>query len=666
MDVLKLLNSMSLDEKIGELNQFTIDYYLDQTSTIVTGPNQYKQKGDVKYIGSLLNCFNTSKMIEIQTDYMKNHRIPILFMLDVVHGYKTIYPIPLAMGATFNPELLKRCCKMAAKEASVCGVHVTFSPMVDMARDARWGRVMETTGEDPYLNAIMAKAQVEGYQQDFKDKYSIASCVKHFACYGACESGKDYNLADMSEHTLFEYYMSGYKAAIDADVAMVMSSFNTYNGIPVSGNKYLLTDVLKEKLNFKNVVISDFDAIDDMIKHKYLPTSKQCAYKAFDAGVDIDMMSISYHKHLKQLIKEKKIDIKKIDEAVLKILTLKERLGLFDNPLLNASIKEEKRICLCKSHRNLVTKAAEESFVLLKNDGLLPINKTANISLIGPFADKVNIGSWFCLGEEKDGVSIYKGLKEKGYNVKMPLENEYIETAKSSDIVFMCLGEKYVETGEGNSKADIKISQEQIDLIKKVYEVNKNLVLLLYTGRPIVLTDVIDYFKSIVVMWQPGTMGGSAIANLLDGSKNFSGKLTMSFPRHIAQVPIYYNNLNTGRPKTQMGQGFVSGYLDVENSPLYPFGYGLSYTKFDISSLKISKKSISDDKYAYVSVKVKNVGDYNGHITLQLYINDLFSEIVRPNLELKDFKKIYLKKDEEKVVYLSKLIFHFSLFYNNL
>lgn len=651
MDIKKLLNEMTLDEKIGQLNQYTVNYFTDAKSLIVTGVEQQKAGKNIKYAGSLLNCFNTKQMIEIQKNYMKDHKIPLLFMLDVVHGYKTIYPIPLAMGATFNPELLKKCCKMAAKEASTCGVHVTFSPMVDMVRDARWGRVMETTGEDPYLNEIMAKAQVEGYQQNFNNKYSIASCVKHFACYGACESGKDYNLADMSNHTLFEYYMSGYKGAIDADVALVMSSFNTLNGIPVSANKWLLTDVLKEKLNFKGIVISDFDAINDMIKHQYAPDSKTCAYKAFDAGIDIDMMSISYFDHLKDLINEKKVSLEKVDEAVYKILSLKEKLGLFENPYLNASVSKEKKICLSKSHLKLATKAAEESFVLLKNeDNILPLNNTCKISLIGPYADKVMIGSWFCLGEEKDGVSIYNGLKQDFINLQMPDEIDYLQSAKNADVVLMSLGEHYVETGEGNSKANIKISDKQIDLIKKVYEVNQNLVLLLYTGRPIVLSDIEKYFKAIVVMWQPGTMGGKAISNLLSGKTNFSGKLTMSFPRHIAQVPIYYNYLNTGRPKTMMGQGFVSGYLDVENSPLYPFGYGLSYSKFDISSLKISKKSIKDDDYAIASVKVKNISDVDGHITMQLYINDLFSDIVRPVLELKGFKKVFIKRNEEKTI----------------
>lgn len=651
MDIKKLLNEMSLDEKIGQLNQYTVDFFLDTNPNIVTGPEREKLNRKIIHAGSLLNCFDTKKMIEIQKNYMKDHKVPLLFMLDVVHGYKTIYPIPLAMGATFNPSLLERCCKMAAKESSVAGVHVTFSPMVDMVRDARWGRVMETTGEDPYLNQIMSKAQVDGYQQGFKNKYSIASCVKHFACYGACESGKDYNLADMSNHTLFEYYLSGYKGAIDADVAMVMSSFNTLNGVPVSANKWLLTDVLKEKLNFKNIVISDFDAINDMIKHQYAKDSKTCAYKAFDAGIDIDMMSIAYFDHLKQLIKEGKVSMERIDESVYKILKLKEQLGLFENPYLNASVEREKKVSLCKSHLNIATKAAEESFVLLKNDNdTLPINKNKKISLIGPFADKVNIGSWFCLGEEKDGVSIYKGLLEEYDNIEMPSEKNIIESAKNSDVVLMCLGEHYVETGEGNSKANIKLDDKQIQLIKDVYAVNQNLVLLLYTGRPIILSDVVDYFKSIVVMWQPGTMGGKAIANLLTGKANFSGKLTMSFPRHLGQVPIYYNYLNTGRPKQMMGQGFVSGYLDVENSPLYPFGYGLSYSKFSFSNLKASRKSLKEDEQVTISVKVKNESEVDGHVVAQLYINDLFSEIVRPVLELKGFKKIFLKGHEEKTI----------------
>ena len=399
MDINKLLQSMSLDEKIGELNQLTVEYYLNKTNTIVTGPEIEKRKNRIKNIGSILNFSGANEMIEIQSEYIKNHKTPLLFMLDVIHGYKTIYPIPLAMSATFNPSLLEKCCKMAAKEASVSGVHVTFAPMADLSRDARWGRVMESNGEDPYLNKVMTAAQVKGYQQDFKNKYSIASCVKHFASYGACESGKDYNSVDMGLHNLFEYYLQGYKAAIDEDVAMVMSSFNTLNGIPVSANQWLLKDVLKEKLGFNKIIISDYNAINEMINHKVAENSKGCAYKSFDAGIDIDMMSLSYADNLKKLIKEGKIDIKSVDDAVYKILKLKEQLGLFENPFLNASSKKEKKYHLCNKHLDLAQKAAEESMVLLKNNNVLPLNNCSSISLIGPLSDKVMLGSWYCEGK---------------------------------------------------------------------------------------------------------------------------------------------------------------------------------------------------------------------------------------------------------------------------
>ena len=671
MDVYNLLKKMTLDEKIAEMSQLSAYYLNNNINTINTGPN-VNMKVDLKQlanIGSVLNCFGAKEMISMQKKHIENHKnnIPLLFMLDVIHGYKTIYPIPLGMGATFNPKLLQKCCEMAAKEAAISGVHVTFSPMVDLTRDCRWGRVMESTGEDPYLNSIMAISQVKGYQGNNKSKYKIASCVKHFAAYGGCESGKDYNLVDMSLHTLYEYYLTSYKAAIDSGVSMVMTSFNTLNGIPVAGNKWLVNDVLRYQFSFDGVVITDYSSIYELINHGYCKDSKEATLKALEATNDIDMMSTCYLNNIKQLIKEKKINISSIDDSVLRILKLKDKLGLFDNPYLSASEKDERKYHLCLRHRKIVLKAAEESFVLLKNDCILPIGRNEkSIALIGPFSKIGMLGPWSCVGDIKDSVSVFDGLHNKYPNTAIKISlgcedtynastnekllKEALGIAKESEKIILCLGENASMSGESASSSYISLPKVQKELIKEVYKVNQNIVLLLFTGRPLVLTDVLDYCKAIVVMWHPGTEGGNAIANLLCGEANFSGKLPMSFPKNVGQVPIYYNHLNTGRPKNNDNDHFVSGYFDCSNRPLFPFGYGLSYMKYNISNLKLSKNIIRKNGTCYASVTIENISEKSGFITIQLYIRDRYSNIVRPIKELKGVKKTFINAYEKKEV----------------
>lgn len=673
MNINKLIKQMSLEQKLAQMTQFNTNCLLIDSKGGITGPAKdlNLSKDVVASTGSTLNFYSAEEVIKLQKMHLNDdpNKIPLLFMHDVIHGFRTIYPIPLAMGATWNPSLLEKCCKMAAKEASVGGVHVTFNPMVDLVRDARWGRVMESTGEDTYLNQIMAKAQVRGFQGDLSSKYDIAACVKHYAAYGGAESGRDYNLVELSEHTLKEYYLPSYKAAIDEGVEMVMTSFNTLNGIPAAGNSWLVKDILRKEWKFNKVIISDYAAFDEMIMHGYCKDKKEAALKAINTTTDIEMMSTCYLNSIKDLINEGLVDEKVIDKCVKRILLLKKKLGLFKNPFKAASSEEEKKYFLCKEHRAICKEAAIESAVLLKNDGILPLNDNIeSVAIIGPLAKEGMIGFWSCHGKEDEATSVYDGIVNlvnntkvnyaKGCDVNLDaiiddkLVNEAIEVAKNSKVAIICVGETASMSGEGNSRANITLSNAQINLIKEVKKVNNNVVVILFNGRPLVLTDILDDANAIFTMWQPGTEGGSAAADLIFNKANFSGKLTMTFPRHVGQCPIYYNHLNTGRPNLNddITATYRSRYLDMKNSPLYPFGYGLSYTSFEISKPVLNKNVMTKDEEIKVKVNVKNIGKYKGKTVIQLYIRDLVSSICRPVKELKGFKKIELDVNEEKEV----------------
>lgn len=673
MNINKLIKQMSLEQKLAQMTQFNTNCLLIDSKGGITGPAKdlNLSKDVVASTGSTLNFYSAEEVIKLQKMHLNDdpNKIPLLFMHDVIHGFRTIYPIPLAMGATWNPSLLEKCCKMAAKEASVGGVHVTFNPMVDLVRDARWGRVMESTGEDTYLNQIMAKAQVRGFQGDLSSKYDIAACVKHYAAYGGAESGRDYNLVELSEHTLKEYYLPSYKAAIDEGVEMVMTSFNTLNGIPAAGNAWLVKDILRKEWKFNKVIISDYAAFDEMIMHGYCKDKKEAALKAINTTTDIEMMSTCYLNSIKDLINEGLVDEKVIDKCVKRILLLKKKLGLFKNPFKAASSEEEKKYFLCKEHRAICKEAAIESAVLLKNDGILPLNDNIeSVAIIGPLAKEGMIGFWSCHGKEDEATSVYDGIVNlvsntkvnyaKGCDVNLDaiiddkLVNEAIEVAKNSKVAIICVGETASMSGEGNSRANITLSNAQINLIKEVKKVNDNVVVILFNGRPLVLTDILDDANAIFTMWQPGTEGGSAAADLIFNKANFSGKLTMTFPRHVGQCPIYYNHLNTGRPNLNddITAKYRSRYLDMKNSPLYPFGYGLSYTSFEISKPVLNKNVMTKDEEIKVKVNVKNTGKYKGKTVIQLYIRDLVSSICRPVKELKGFKKIELDVNEEKEV----------------
>lgn len=671
----EILSKLSLDEKIYHLVQLTTATFVPSLKkpNVVTGPNSKLNLDEdmIHEAGTLLNLVGAETMIEGHDYFLSKNKngVPPIFMQDVIHGHRTLYPINLAVAASFDRELAKDLAAMAAKEASLDGVSVTFAPMVDLVRDPRWGRVMESSGEDPYLNSEMAKATVEGYQGDM-GKYNIAACVKHFAAYGAAEAGRDYNTVDMSERTLREYYLPAYKAAVDAGVKMVMTAFNIVDGVPCVGNKHLVKDILRDEWGFDGVVISDYSAAEEMVVHGAAEDKKEAAYLSMEATLDIEMMSNCYPKHLKELVDEGKISVEQIDKAVLRILNLKEELGVLDNSYRSVNVEESKRVQLSTEHRALARKGAESSAVLLKNNGILPLSKDVkSVALIGPLANTGVIhGSWQCGGKIEETIPVYEGVKSIiGDRVKFaqgcPIEynatdtsmiDEACELAKNSEIVVLCLGEHQDYSGEGNCRADIDIPAVQYELLDRVLEVNKNVAVVLFTGRPLAMERLDKTAPAILNMWQPGTEGGNACANLLFGNAIPSGKITMTFPRVLGQVPIYYNSYMTGRPKLPEDDynrvRFTSSYLDIPNSPLYPFGYGLSYTNFEYSDLTLSADTMKSGDTLVASAKIKNTGSYKAKEIVQLYIRDVKGSCVRPVKELKGFEKIELDAGEEKTV----------------
>lgn len=667
--LLALIDRMTPEEKIAQLQQLTGAFYEGfHDVELLTGPMEELgiSQEVVRASGSALNLSGAETITRVQQAYLENNRlgIPLLFMADVVHGFKTIFPIPLAMGCSWNLELAEESARVAARESAVSGLHVTFAPMVDLVRDPRWGRVMESTGEDPYLNALFARAMVRGYQgSDLKgDTERLAACVKHFAAYGAPEGGREYNTVDMSERNLREYYLPAYQAAVDEGAALVMASFNTVDGIPASGNEKLMRGLLRGEWGFDGVLISDWASVRELVAHGAAEDDREAALRAIRAGLDIEMMTPCYVHHLPELIEQGAVDPLWIDEAVLRILKLKDKLGLFEKPLRGADPAREKELLLSPEHRRAAYELAVESCVLLKNEGgVLPLAPEAKVALIGPYAESDDIlGWWSCNGERKDAQPLGAALAERlgaGRLTAVPCGLDRVTAAeldaalaaaRSADTVVLALGESSEMSGEGAARIDIRLPAAQLELVRRVKELGKPLAAVLFNGRPLDLTGLYEESDAVLEAWFPGTEGGAAVADLLVGRRHPSGRLTMSFPRAVGQIPVHYNQFSTGRPfqPGREGDRYVSKYIDCPNDPLLPFGFGLSYTEFRYGEPTLSGDRISRDEPLRVSVEVTNTGRRAGVETVQLYIRDVAGEVVRPLRELKAYVRLALEPGE--------------------
>lgn len=680
-----LMKDMTLEEKVGQMNQYN-------GSWDVTGPKPESGSNEEKYnnikkgwVGSMLSVRGVKEVRAVQKIAVEETRlgIPLIFGFDVIHGYKTLSPIPLAEAASWDLEAIKNSSRVAALEASASGLNWTFAPNVDISNDARWGRVMEGAGEDPYLGSKIATARVKGFQgENLSDNTSIIACAKHFAAYGFVEAGRDYNSVDMSNSKLYNTVLPPFKAAVDAGIRTFMNSFNTLNGIPATGNSFLQRDILKGAWGFKGFVVSDWASVAEMITHGYATDGADAAKKAALAGSDMDMESNIYIKELVQLVKKGSVKQSVIDDAVHRILRVKFELGLFDNPYKYCDEAREKSDIGSKANNDAVLDMAKKSIVLLKNDrNLLPLKKTGTkIALIGALANDKNspLGSWRIAADDNTAISVLEGMQqykdntlvyEKGTEVATNkqtfLDEVKVNTtdfsgfeaaknaAKEADVVVMVLGEIGFQSGEGRSRTELGLPGNQQQLLEEVYKVNPNIVLVLNNGRPLALPWAAENIPAIVEAWQLGTQSGNAIAQVLYGDYNPSGKLPMSFPRNVGQCPIYYNLYNTGRPTDKDQNVFWSHYSDVEKTPLYPFGHGLSYTSFAYKNLKIAKPSFQKGEKIQVTIEVSNTGNFDGKEVVQLYVNDPVASIVRPVKELKGFELVALKKGETKTIHFT-------------
>lgn len=666
-EIEKLLKKMTFDEKICQLFQVYSSLFQETDSK-----NERVIKPKIKYnIGSILGAALSKGVYRIQKQFLENNRlkIPLLFMLDVIHGFRTTFPIPLGLSCTWNMELIEKLARVSAKEASVAGVCVTFSPMLDLVRDPRWGRVMESPGEDPYLGVEFAKAMVRGYQGDsLHRRDTIGACAKHYCAYGAAEGGRDYNTVDMSERRLRNFYLPAFKGAVDQGVTMFMTSFNIYDGIPTTINKFLFNKVLRDEWKFQGVVISDWTALKECIDHGAVKDIREAAKRAVESTMDIEMVSSAYIKNLKDLLEKGELNLSLIDDSVRRVLSLKYKLGLFDDPYRYIDIQGEKEILLCDKHRKIAREVARESFVLLKNENILPLDKNVkNIALIGPHANNKQInGAWSIMGNASDNISLKMGITKKlGEEVNIIYEsgcsfkkNSKINVEKvkdageKADVIILALGEPEEMSGEAKSRGFITLPSPQEELSQIVLSIGKPTVLVLFNGRPLEIKDLVDNIPAILEVWFPGTEGGNAIADVLFGDYNPSGKLTMSFPYTIGQIPVYYNYYNTGRPfnPDDKIEGNYSNYIDIPNDPLYHFGFGLSYTTFEYSEIELNRTKMHSDEELKIKITVTNTGKFEGSEVVQMYIQDLYGSAVRPIKELKGFKKIILKPGEMQEV----------------
>ena len=657
-----VLRLMTLEEKVGQMIQYSNNKLLTGPSLDSRNHTEEIKRGEV---GSIFNILTVERARQYQDLAMQSRlRIPLIFGLDVVHGMRTIFPIPMAEAVSFNLELIKETASVAAAETSAHGIHWTFAPMVDISRDARWGRSMEGAGEDPWYGSQVAKARVEGFQgTDYNDRNTVLACAKHFAAYGAAVAGKDYAEADISEHTLQQVYLPPFRAAVEAGVGTFMNAFNEINGIPATAHKPLLRDVLKGEWGFKGFVVSDWGSVGEIAKHRMAKDNKDAGRLAAIAGCDMDMHSMTYARHLVDLVKEGTVDITLIDDAVKRILTVKFELGLFDDPYrYNYREKEIGDKKVNAAHRKVAREAGAGSIVLLKNQNVLPIASTVrNIALIGPLnkANKDMLGNWSAIGKTEEVISVFDGLKAAFSKAKVTyIEGYDLETNELKplpdlsgyDVVIVSVGERAMDSGEAKSKVDISINANQQLMVKQIKEkAGKPVVTLVMGGRPLVFSDMEPYTDAILVTWWLGTEAGNSIADVLTGSYNPSGKLPITFPRHVGQCPIYYNHKSTGRAWTP-NNPWVSGYMDESVKPAYAFGYGLSYTTFEIAAPVISKKEYRSGESVVVTTFVKNTGKYTGKETVQLYLQDVASSVTRPVLELCGIRQVELLPGETRKI----------------
>lgn len=658
-----LLSRMTLHEKIGQMNQLSGGDWLTEAA----------EKGEV---GSILNCVDPAEINRIQKAAVERSRlgIPILVSRDVIHGFKTIFPIPLGLAATFDPELVESGARVAAVEAASCGVRWTFSPMLDISRDPRWGRIAESSGEDPYLDAVMGVAMVRGYQGN-GDSTSIAACLKHFVGYGATEGGRDYNTVELSERTLRNVYFPAFQAGVDAGAMTLMTSFNTIDGVPSTGNKWLLQDILRGEWGFDGMIVTDWNSSGEMIMHGFAKDLKDATDLAVKAGVEMDMMSYGYISFIEELVKEKKISEKQIDDAVRDILRLKFRLGLFDNPYVNE--EGSKDVLYAPSHLEAAKQSAIESAILLKNDNALPLKNVKTLLVTGPLADAPyeQMGTWAFDGDETHSVTPLAALK-KDYNVIYEPGTAFsrdrstagIAKAKAAasraDAIVVFAGEEAILSGEAHCLSDLNLQGAQSELIAAMRQTGKKVIVVVMAGRPLTIGRDLENCDAMLYSFHPGTMGGEAIADLLSGKAVPSGKTPVTFLKTVGQAPMYYNHLNTGRPNTgtetllmdlplkagQTSNGCTSYYLDSGYGPLFPFGYGLSYTTFEYSDLTLDSREYTAADTIKVKVTLKNSGEYTGTEVAQLYVRDLVGSIARPVKELKGFQRVALNAGESKVV----------------
>lgn len=679
----KLMQQMTLEEKIGQLN-------LPGSGDIVTGQTSSSDIGKKireGKVGGLLNIKSVEKIRDVQRVAVEESRlkIPLIFGMDVIHGYQTTFPIPLAMAASFNTDLIQKMARIAATEASADGICWTYSPMVDISRDPRWGRIAESAGEDPFLGSRIAEAYVKGYQGDnLSDNNTVMACVKHFALYGAAEAGRDYNTTDMSRIRMFNEYLPPYKAAVEAGVGSVMTSFNEIDGIPATGNRWLLTEILRENWDFDGFVVTDYTAINEMIDHG-MGDLQHVSALALKAGTDMDMVGEGFLTTLKKSLDERIISELDINLACRRILEAKYKLGLFDDPYKYCNLERAANEIFTLENNAVARQAATETFVLLKNHNqTLPLKASGKIALIGPLADNIENmpGMWAVAADYTQSITVKEGFKNalaenaelfyaKGANIvddpqidywsaaygkrtidstksSEQLLNEAVSIANKADVIVAAMGEAAEMSGESSSRADVSLPENQRKLLQALIKTGKPVVLVLFTGRPLVLDWEDKSIPAILNVWFAGTQTGHAIADVVFGKVNPSGKLPATFPLHAGQIPIYHSHKNTGRPLEdgKWFQKYRSNYLDVPNEPLYPFGYGLSYSKFEYSEIQLSKSDVFGNEVVKASVNVKNTGNFDGKEVVQLYIRDLVGSITRPVAELKGFKKVDIKAGE--------------------